>query len=125
MGYDSVRCDRVRNSHLTLSAVILTIYVLSIEMWLIRCVPYVPVKWQLGCLRKCRDEQLTNQRQLIISQFGFTPIQTTLLGCVDGVVESAYLVLPLSSPFCVRAPRIPVVAIYTNSGVPYIVCIRC
>ncbi|KDR73634.1 hypothetical protein GALMADRAFT_251402 [Galerina marginata CBS 339.88] len=30
---------------------------------------------------------LTNQRQLIISQFGFTPIQTTLLGCVDGVVE--------------------------------------
>ncbi|KIK59492.1 hypothetical protein GYMLUDRAFT_44465 [Collybiopsis luxurians FD-317 M1] len=30
---------------------------------------------------------LTNQRQLIVSQFGFTPIQTTLLGCVDGVVE--------------------------------------
>ncbi|KAF9484670.1 MFS general substrate transporter [Pholiota conissans] len=30
---------------------------------------------------------LTNQRQLIINQFGFTPIQTTLLGCVDGVVE--------------------------------------
>ncbi|CAA7271463.1 unnamed protein product [Cyclocybe aegerita] len=30
---------------------------------------------------------LTNQRQLIINQFGFTPIQTTLLGSVDGVVE--------------------------------------
>ncbi|KAF9053058.1 major facilitator superfamily domain-containing protein [Panaeolus papilionaceus] len=30
---------------------------------------------------------LTNQRQLIINQFGFTPIQTTLLGCVDGVME--------------------------------------
>jgi len=30
---------------------------------------------------------LTNQRQLIVNQFGFTPIQTTLLGCVDGVVE--------------------------------------
>jgi hypothetical protein len=30
---------------------------------------------------------LTNQRQIIINQFGFTPIQTTLLGCVDGVVE--------------------------------------
>ncbi|KAF9265637.1 MFS general substrate transporter [Marasmius fiardii PR-910] len=30
---------------------------------------------------------LTNQRQLIVSQFGFTPIQTTLIGCVDGVVE--------------------------------------
>lgn len=32
--------------------------------------------------------QLTNQRQLIVAQFGFTEIQTTLLGCVDGVVES-------------------------------------
>ncbi|KAG2116583.1 major facilitator superfamily domain-containing protein [Suillus discolor] len=30
---------------------------------------------------------LTNQRQLIISQFGFNGIQTTLLGCVDGAVE--------------------------------------
>ncbi|KAF7440591.1 hypothetical protein PC9H_000937 [Pleurotus ostreatus] len=30
---------------------------------------------------------LTNQRQLIINQFGFTPIQTTLLGCVDGFME--------------------------------------
>lgn len=30
---------------------------------------------------------LTNQRQLIVSQFGFNAIQTTLLGCVDGVVE--------------------------------------
>ncbi|KAF7363716.1 hypothetical protein MSAN_01029400 [Mycena sanguinolenta] len=27
------------------------------------------------------------QRQLIVKLFGFTPIQTTLLGCVDGVVE--------------------------------------
>ncbi|EIN07050.1 MFS general substrate transporter [Punctularia strigosozonata HHB-11173 SS5] len=30
---------------------------------------------------------LSNQRQLIVNLFGFTPIQTTLLGCVDGVVE--------------------------------------
>ncbi|KZT26575.1 MFS general substrate transporter [Neolentinus lepideus HHB14362 ss-1] len=30
---------------------------------------------------------LTNQRQLIVNQFGFSTIQTTLLGCVDGVVE--------------------------------------
>jgi len=30
---------------------------------------------------------LSNQRQIIISLFGFTPIQTTLLGCVDGLVE--------------------------------------
>ena len=30
---------------------------------------------------------LTNQRQIIVSSFGFTPLQTTLLGCVDGVIE--------------------------------------
>ncbi len=34
------------------------------------------------------DAQLSNQRQLIVSQFGFSFIQTTLIGCVDGVVES-------------------------------------
>ncbi|KAH9950247.1 MFS general substrate transporter [Amylocystis lapponica] len=30
---------------------------------------------------------LSNQRQIIVSEFGYTPLQTTLLGCVDGVVE--------------------------------------
>ncbi|KAJ3820729.1 MFS general substrate transporter [Lentinula raphanica] len=30
---------------------------------------------------------LTNQRALIVSSFGFTNLQTTLLGCVDGFVE--------------------------------------
>ncbi|KAF8878220.1 MFS general substrate transporter [Infundibulicybe gibba] len=30
---------------------------------------------------------LTNQRQIIVSSFGFTALQTTLLGCVDGLVE--------------------------------------
>ncbi|KAF7296994.1 MFS general substrate transporter [Mycena indigotica] len=30
---------------------------------------------------------LTNQRQIIVSSFGFTVLQTTLLGCVDGIVE--------------------------------------
>ncbi len=33
--------------------------------------------------------QLSNQRQLIVKGFGFNSLQTTLLGCVDGVVESA------------------------------------
>jgi len=32
---------------------------------------------------------LTNQRQIIVSSFGFTTLQTTLLGCVDGFVEIA------------------------------------
>lgn len=30
---------------------------------------------------------LTNQQQLIIASFGFTNLQTTLLGCIPGVVE--------------------------------------
>ncbi|KAF7979737.1 hypothetical protein HWV62_41108 [Athelia sp. TMB] len=30
---------------------------------------------------------LTNQRQIIVSSFGFTYLQTTLLGCVDGIIE--------------------------------------
>jgi len=30
---------------------------------------------------------LTNQRQIIVASFGFTPLQTTLLGCVDGIIE--------------------------------------
>jgi len=30
---------------------------------------------------------LTNQKQLIVLSFGFNNLQTTLLGCVDGVVE--------------------------------------
>ena len=30
---------------------------------------------------------LTNQRQIIVSSFGFTTLQTTLLGCVDGIIE--------------------------------------
>lgn len=30
---------------------------------------------------------LTNQRQIIVSSFGFSPLQTTLLGCVDGIIE--------------------------------------
>lgn len=35
---------------------------------------------------------LSNQRQLIIKGFGFTPIQTTLIGSVDGAMESEYLI---------------------------------
>jgi MFS transporter, ACS family, allantoate permease len=30
---------------------------------------------------------LTNQRQIIVASFGFTNLQTTLLGCVDGAIE--------------------------------------
>ena len=30
---------------------------------------------------------LLNQRTIIVTSFGWTPLQTTLLGCVDGVIE--------------------------------------
>ncbi|KAF9239499.1 MFS general substrate transporter [Melanogaster broomeanus] len=32
---------------------------------------------------------LTNQRQIIVSSFGFSTLNTTLLGCVDGFIEIA------------------------------------
>jgi MFS transporter, ACS family, allantoate permease len=36
---------------------------------------------------------LTNQKQIIVASFGFLPeaLQTTLLGCVDGIVEIAII----------------------------------
>ncbi|KAH0830676.1 major facilitator superfamily domain-containing protein [Lanmaoa asiatica] len=49
---------------------------------------------------------LTNQRQLIVAQFGFNDIQTTLLGCVDGVVEILTIFLGVtlaSQPYVGRA----------------------
>lgn len=48
-----------------------------------------PKTWVFA-LFSCLDNvpnSLTNQRQIIVSQFGFTTFQTTLLGCVDGVIE--------------------------------------
>ena len=48
-----------------------------------------PKTWMFA-LFSCLDNipnSLTNQRQIIVSSFGFTPLQTTLLGCVDGAVE--------------------------------------
>jgi MFS family permease len=44
---------------------------------------------------------LTNQRQIIVNEFGFTPIQTTLLGCVDGVVDAGamFLAVKLATRF--------------------------
>lgn len=41
------------------------------------------------CLFTYPASQLTNQRQILLSLFGFPLFETTLLGCVDGVVESA------------------------------------
>ncbi|KAJ7050651.1 MFS general substrate transporter [Mycena amicta] len=50
-----------------------------------------PKTWlfALFCALDNIPNSLTNQRQIIVSSFGFTTLQTTLLGCVDGVVEIA------------------------------------
>ncbi|KAF7309172.1 MFS general substrate transporter [Mycena kentingensis (nom. inval.)] len=48
---------------------------------------------------------LTNQRSIIVSSFGFTVLQTTLLGCVDGIVEivTIYTGVHISARFDSRA----------------------
>ena len=48
-----------------------------------------PKTWLFALLSAIDNvpNSLTNQRQIIVSSFGFTAFQTTLLGCVDGMVE--------------------------------------
>ncbi|PFH54129.1 hypothetical protein AMATHDRAFT_38116 [Amanita thiersii Skay4041] len=48
-----------------------------------------PKTWLLALFAALSQvfNSLTNQRQIIVKDFGFNLIQTTLLGCVDGVVE--------------------------------------
>lgn len=46
---------------------------------------------------------LTNQRSLIVSSFGFTNLQTTLLGCVDGLIEIVTIFTGVK--LCARIPN--------------------
>jgi len=48
-----------------------------------------PKTWLFALFAALIDvpNSLTNQRQIIVTEFGFTTLQTTLLGCVDGLVE--------------------------------------
>ncbi|KAI0341163.1 MFS general substrate transporter [Trametopsis cervina] len=50
---------------------------------------YDPKTWLFALLAAVNNipNSLSNQRQIIISSFGFTKLQTTLLGCTDGVLE--------------------------------------
>ena len=51
---------------------------------------FLDIKTWLFALFSALDNipnSLTNQRSIIVSSFGFTPLQTTLLGCVDGIIE--------------------------------------
>ncbi|KAN0077177.1 Major facilitator superfamily domain containing protein [Tylopilus felleus] len=67
-----------------------------------------PKTWLLAFFAATANivNSLTNQRQLIVNQFGFNVIQTTLLGCVDGVVEILTIFLGVtlaSQPYIGRA----------------------
>ncbi|THV06911.1 MFS general substrate transporter [Dendrothele bispora CBS 962.96] len=48
-----------------------------------------PKTWLFALFSALCDvpNSLSNQRQIIVSSLGFTNLQTTLLGCVDGIVE--------------------------------------
>lgn len=46
---------------------------------------------------------LTNQRSLIVSSFGFSNLHTTLLGCVDGLIE--ILTIYTGVKLCARIPN--------------------
>ncbi|KAJ7141964.1 major facilitator superfamily domain-containing protein [Mycena crocata] len=46
-----------------------------------------PKTWLFALFSALDNVPNRNQRQIIVSSFGFTTLQTTLLGCVDGVVE--------------------------------------
>ncbi|KAK6983842.1 major facilitator superfamily domain-containing protein [Favolaschia claudopus] len=60
---------------------------------------------------------LVNQRQLIVASFGFTPLQTTLLGCVDGVVEIVAIASGVSIAARIPNSRAYVGCIYITPAV--------
>ncbi|KIM79602.1 hypothetical protein PILCRDRAFT_823135 [Piloderma croceum F 1598] len=68
---------------------------------------------------------LTNQRQIIVNQFGFTEIQTTLLGCVDGAVEvfSIYVAVNLATRF--RNSRGYVAALFFVPSIAGSILVNC
>ncbi|KAF7800177.1 hypothetical protein EIP86_011424 [Pleurotus ostreatoroseus] len=55
---------------------------------------------------------LTNQRQIIVSSFGFSYLQTTLLGCVDGFIEIVTIWSGVTLVAYLRNARAYVGAIY-------------
>jgi len=49
---------------------------------------------------------LSNQRTIIVTSFGWTPLQTTLFGCIDGTVEILSIIVGVQ----VCAPTLPVLS---------------
>ncbi|CDO76435.1 hypothetical protein BN946_scf184781.g12 [Trametes cinnabarina] len=63
-------------------------FIVAILFWFIECLKD-PKTWLFFFFSAISNvtNSLSNQRQIIVAGFGFTPGQTTLLGCVDGAVE--------------------------------------
>jgi MFS transporter, ACS family, allantoate permease len=55
---------------------------------------------------------LTNQRSIIVASFGFSTLQTTLLGCVDGVIEIVTIWTGVTIAARIKNSRAYVGAIY-------------
>ncbi|KAI0087486.1 MFS general substrate transporter [Irpex rosettiformis] len=68
---------------------------------------YDPKTWLFAVLAAINNipTSLSNQRQIIVSSFGFTPIETTLLGCVEGVLEIISIVIGVTLATRVKNAR--------------------
>ena len=55
---------------------------------------------------------LTNQRTIIVSSFGFSNLQVTLLGCVDGTIEIVTILTGVHLAARYKDSRAYVAAIY-------------
>ena len=66
----------------------------------------------MRCVRVRVRLQLSNQRQIIVAGFGFTSLQTTLLGCVDGFIEIVTIWTGVTLVAHLRDARAYVGAIY-------------
>jgi ACS family allantoate permease-like MFS transporter len=48
---------------------------------------------------------ITNQLQIIILSFGFTPLKTTLLGCINGLIQSIAIYSGVTIVSCIPNSR--------------------
>ena len=63
---------------------------------------------------------INNQLQIIVSSFGFTPLQTTLLGCVPGVIQIISIYTGVTIVSRIPNSRAWVAIIFL---VPHILCV--
>jgi len=78
-----------------------------------------PKTWLFALLAALSQvpNSLNNQRQIIVSEFGFNTIDTTLLGCVDGVMEILAIYTAVQCTSFFRNSRAYVGALWMVPGV--------